>query len=173
MTVFKRILHFISFFQYYLKSVFGFDKDQFSEILMVVDIGSIFSQEKILVLTSTPLATIIFNGLVSFVRFAVCDTVSKLQILVLPLLSRIIDGKGVLCISILTSIAYVSYCSAILCYVFNLRYTIAKFRLSISEEKLFCRLLFMVLHGLGGYVFELGTCIVMGLLGTIAKICFV
>jgi len=59
MTVFKRIVHLISFFQYYLKSVFGFDKDQFSEILMVVDIGSIFSQVKFLVLISTPLVTII------------------------------------------------------------------------------------------------------------------
>ncbi|KAL2324884.1 hypothetical protein Fmac_023942 [Flemingia macrophylla] len=65
--------------QYYLKAVFGFNKNQFSELLMVVGIGSIFSQ---------------YLPSVGF------------QMLLLPTLNPLVGEKVILCSALFASIAY-------------------------------------------------------------------
>ncbi|KAL9317871.1 hypothetical protein ACSQ67_014388 [Phaseolus vulgaris] len=64
---------------YYLKAVFGFNKNQFSELLMMVGIGSIFSQS---------LPSVGF------------------QMLLLPILNPLVGEKVILCSALLASIAY-------------------------------------------------------------------
>ncbi|KAK9122760.1 hypothetical protein Sjap_012362 [Stephania japonica] len=63
--------------EYYLKSAFGFNKNQFSEILMMVGIGSIFSQHRLII-----------------------------DILVLPLVNPLVGEKVILCVGVFASIIY-------------------------------------------------------------------